>query len=132
MSQLSRLVFFSSEKELFSWIYSLKKTPRRTKVLIVPVWNNIWDTLFELIQTDVQCSKSYFNFFLPQEAGAFGNNMEKEPQKLPPKLKKAFILFINREYLLCLQSNNASDSFLHKNINFLEQWFSHFEVSVIP
>ena len=27
-------------------------------------------------------------FFLPQEAGAFGNNIEKEPQKLRPKLKK--------------------------------------------
>ena len=27
-------------------------------------------------------------FFLQQEAGAFGNNIEKEPQKPRPKLKK--------------------------------------------
>ena len=27
-------------------------------------------------------------FFLPREAGAFGNNIEKEPQKPRPKLKK--------------------------------------------
>ena len=27
-------------------------------------------------------------FFKPQEAGAFGNNTEKEPQKPRPKLKK--------------------------------------------
>ena len=26
-------------------------------------------------------------FFLPQEAGAFGNNIEKNPQKPRPKLK---------------------------------------------
>ena len=26
--------------------------------------------------------------FLPQEAGAFGNNIEKEPQRPRPKLKK--------------------------------------------
>ena len=29
-----------------------------------------------------------FSFFLPQEAGAFGNNIEKEPQKPRPKLGK--------------------------------------------
>ena len=89
MSQISPL-FFSPEKELFSWCL-LKKTPRRTKILITPVWNKIlkiWDTLFELIQIDVQCSKYYFKIFLPQEAGAFGNNIEKEPQKLRPNLKK--------------------------------------------
>ena len=35
-----------------------------------------------------------FQFFLPQEAGAFGNNIEKEPQKPRPKLKKyAYYLF---------------------------------------
>ena len=37
----------------------------------------------ELIQREVQCSKKYFKFFLTQEA--FGNNIEKEPQKLRPK-----------------------------------------------
>ena len=29
-----------------------------------------------------------FQFFLPQEAGAFENNIEKEPQKLPQNWKK--------------------------------------------
>ena len=69
--------------------------------------------------------------FLPKEAGAFGNNIEKESQKPRPKLKK----FINicKEYLLCLQSN-ASGSFLRKYINFAEHRlkFSHFEGSIIP
>ena len=35
--------------------------------------------------------KNYFNFFfffLSQEAGTSGNNIEKEPQKPHPKLKK--------------------------------------------
>ena len=27
--------------------------------------------------------KIYFKIFLPQETGAFGNNIEKEPQKPP-------------------------------------------------
>ena len=48
----------------------------------------IWDTLFELIQIEVQCSKNYFKYFLPQKAGAFGKNIEKKPQKPRPKLKK--------------------------------------------
>ena len=48
----------------------------------------IWDTLFELIQIEVQCSKNYFKYFLPQKAGAFGKNIEKKPQKPLPKLKK--------------------------------------------
>ena len=29
-----------------------------------------------------------FKFFLPQETGSLGNNKEKEPQKLHPKLTK--------------------------------------------
>ena len=36
---------------------------------------------------EVQCSRNYFKFFLPQEAGAFANNIEKEPQKPRLKLK---------------------------------------------
>ena len=32
------------------------------------------------MQIEVRCSKNYFKFFLPQEAGALGNNIEKEPQ----------------------------------------------------
>ena len=30
--------------------------------------------------------KSFKFFFLPEEAPAFGNNIEKKPQKQPPKL----------------------------------------------
>ena len=37
---------------------------------------------------EVQCSKNYFKNLSPQEAGAFGNNTEKELQKPRPKLKK--------------------------------------------
>ena len=51
-----------------------------------------------------------FLFFLPQEAGAFGNNKEKEMQKPRPKLKKYVYYIFTKEYLLCLQSN-ASGSF---------------------
>ena len=40
------------------------------------------------MQIEVQCSKNYFKIFLPQEAGAFENNIEREPQKPRPKLKK--------------------------------------------
>ena len=39
----------------------LKNTPRIRKLLISPVWNKIlkiWDTLFELINVEVQCSKN--------------------------------------------------------------------------
>ena len=37
---------------------------------------------------EVEFSKSYFKIFLPQEAGAFGNNIEKQPQMRGPKLEK--------------------------------------------
>ena len=132
MSQISPL-FLSSEKELFSWTYLLKKTTRRTKILISPVWNKIfkiWEILYELIQLDVQCSKNYFNFFLPQEAGAFGNS-RNGTVKAMPKIEKICILYICREHLLCLQSN-AIGSFLQKY--FVEQRikFSQFEGSIIP
>ena len=99
MSQISPLMFFSSEKELFSWTYLLKKTPRRTKILISPVWNKIlkiWDTLFEFMQIEVKYVKNYFKIFLPQEAGAFGNNMVKESQKPRQRLKK-YVYYIFTE-----------------------------------
>ena len=44
--------------------------------------------VFELIEIEVQCSKNYLKMFLSQEAGASGNNIEKEPQKPLPILKK--------------------------------------------
>ena len=44
---------------------------------------------------EVQFSKNYFKIFLPQEAGASGNSIEKEPQKSRPKLKKrVYYIFI--------------------------------------
>ena len=52
------------------------------KILLSPVWNKIlkiWDKFFEIIQIEVQCSKNYLIFFLPQEVGAFRNNIEKKP-----------------------------------------------------
>ena len=89
----------SSERELFSWTYLLDMAPQRKDILISLAWNKILkigDILFGVIQTEVQCRKCYFNF-LPQEAGAFGNNIEKEPQKLHPKLK---------EYVYCIFTEN--------------------------
>ena len=43
-----------------------------------------------------------FQIFLSQEAGAFVNNIEKEPQKLHPKLKKClYYIFTNNIYSVC-------------------------------
>ena len=81
MSQISPV--FSSEKELFSWTYQLQKTQQMRKT-ISPVWNKILkicDTLFEHTQIEVQYCKNYFNFFLWQEVGPFGNNIETELHK---------------------------------------------------
>ena len=40
------------------------------------------------------------NFFLQQEAGAFGNNIGKEPQKPRPKLKNMYIIYLLRIFAL--------------------------------
>ena len=83
-------------------MYLLKKAPRRTKILIYPVYNKIlknWDTLFELINIEVQCSKKKFNFFLRQEVRAFGN-IGKKPQKPSPKLKSMYIIDLLRIFTL--------------------------------
>ena len=71
-----------------------------------------------------------FQFFLPQEAEAFGSN-RKGTVKATPKIEKICILNDYREYLLCLQYN-ASGSFLQECINLVEQQlkFSHFEGSI--
>ena len=84
---------------------------------------------------EVRYTKNYFKIPLSQEVGASGSNIEKEPQKPQPKLRKyiyIYILNIYREYLLCLQSN-ASGSFLQTFINSVEKRlkFSHFESSII-
>ena len=38
--------------------------------------------------------------FLQQEAGAFGNNKGKEPQKPRPKLKNMYIVYLLRIFAL--------------------------------
>ena len=43
------------------------------------------------MQIEIQRSKNNFKIFLPQEAGDFRNDIEKEPQKPLPKLKNIFI-----------------------------------------
>ena len=43
-----------------------------------------------------------FNFFLPQEAGASRNDIEKKPQKPHPKLKKyVCYIFTGNIYSVC-------------------------------
>ena len=98
-------------------MYLLKKTPWKIKILISPVRNKILeigDTLFELVQKQVQCSKNYFNFFLLQEAAAFGNNIEKEPQKPLPKSKKyVFYIFTDN---ICSSFNPMQVKFFCKHV----------------
>ena len=60
----------------------------------------ILDTLFGLIQIDVQWSNNCFQICLPQEVGAFGNNIEAEPQKPRPKLKNMFVIYLQRIFAL--------------------------------
>ena len=80
---------------------------------------------------EVQGSKNYFKSFSLQDAGAFGNN-RKRTVKATPKTEKICIIYIHREYLLCLQSN-ASSNFLQKGINLVEQQlkFSNFDGNMI-
>ena len=42
--------------------------------------------LFELMEVEVQYKKKKIQIFLSQEARAFGNDIEKEPQKPHPNL----------------------------------------------
>ena len=120
MFQISPL-FFSPKKELFSWIYLLKKTPRKTKILIYPVWKSvwkIWDRIFELIQIEVQC-RTYFKVFFPQEAGAFQNDIEKEPQKPHLKFKK-YVHYIFAENI-CSACSPMQVAVFFKNVLTLEK-----------
>ena len=48
------------------------------------------------MQIEVKYVKNYFKIFLPQEAGAFGNNMVKESQKPRQRLKK-YVYYIFTE-----------------------------------
>ena len=128
MSQISPLIFFSSENELFSWIYLLKKKSRRTKILISPGWNKIlkiWGHTFWAHTNRSTMQQKLFQHFFTTRSWSFW--------KTHAQNWKICMIYIPRVYLLCLQSN-ASGSFLQKCINFLEQQlkFSHFEGSIIP
>ena len=117
LKSVSPLMFFSSKKELFSRTYLLKKTQRKTKVLISPVWNRIlkiWETHFELIQIEVQCSKNYLKIVSPQEAGAFRNYVEHKPQKSRPKLKK-YVCYIFTDKI-CSVCNSMQVVIFCKNV----------------
>ena len=89
-------------------------------------------TFFELIQIEGQCKKKLFQKFLSQEARAFGNN-RKQTAKATSKIEEICMLYIYREYLLCVQSIE-SGNFLQRCINFVEQrvMFSHFKSRIIP
>ena len=68
----------------------------------------------ELIQKEVQCRENHFKKFLPQEAGAFGNNIEKEPQKPHPKLKK-YVYYMFTENI-CSVCNKMQVVVFWKNV----------------
>ena len=75
-----------------------------------------------------------FQHFLPQEAGAFGNSIEKKPQKPHPKLKK-YVYYIFTENISSSCNPMQVVVFLQKCINFEEQQrlkFSNFEGSILP
>ena len=134
MSQISPLMFYLSENELISWTYLHKMTPRRTKIL-TPVWNKILkirDTLFELMRIEVQCFKNYFKVFYHKKQELLEITKKRNWKSHAPNWKIC-VLYIYREYLLCLQFN-ASVNFWQKCINFVEQrlTFSHFKGSIIP
>ena len=119
-SQISPLIFFSSEKELFSWTYLLKKDTTKDKNINVSSLKEdfkiIRDAFWAYKYRDTIQQKLIQNF-LQQEVGAFGNNIGKEPQKLHPKLKNLYIISLLR--IFALQSNKSS-SFLQKYINFVK------------
>ena len=89
--------------------------------------------MFEHIQIRSTVQQKLFQFFLPQEAGAFGNNIEKELQKRRPNLKK-YVYYIFTENICSACNPMQEVVFLQKYINFAEQRFkfSDFEGIIIP
>ena len=63
-------------------------------------------------------------FFLPWEAEAFWNNMEKEPQKPRPKLKKYVYYIFTKNF--CSACNPIQGEFLYKNLLILQNHHSNF------
>ena len=138
MSQISLLIFFSPEKQLFIWTDLPKNTPRRTKRLKSPVWNKI--LTFWAHTNRCKMQQKLFQFFkVTTYSWGFWKKHRKGTAKATPKTAKICILYIlyvyhiYREYLFYLQSN-ASDNFLQTCTNFVEQQlkFFHFEGSIIP
>ena len=114
---------------------STKKTPGRANLLISSVWHKIlkiWDTLFEVINIEVHCSKSQVKIFLQQKAAGFGNNIGKEPQEPRPKLKNIYIIYLIG--IFALPAIRRKWWFLQVCINSVEERlkFSHIEGSIIP
>ena len=108
--------FFLWENEFLSWRYVLTKTAQMTKISTSPIWNKIlkiWDTLFELIEIEVQCSKNCFNFFLLQ-AGA--SKKKTELQRPHPRLEEKNQIFTENIYSAC---NSMQMVVFWKNLLFL-------------
>ena len=74
------------------------------------------------------------HFVLQQEAGAFGNNIGKEPQNPRPKLKNMGVIYLLRTSALpaiqCKWQPFASGSLLQTCITLVEQRLK-FEGSII-
>ena len=70
-----------------------------------------------------------FQFFLPQEVGAFGNNIEKELQKRHPKLKKyGYYIFTEN---ICSACNPMQVVVFLQNILILQNNDSNFLTSKV-
>ena len=74
---------------------------------------------FYLIQIEVHCCKNYLKSFLP-EAGAFGNNIERELQKPRLKLKKKHVLYIFTEGICPTCNPMQVAVFFAKNVLILQ------------
>ena len=126
VSDFTTDVFFV-RKGVFQLNISTKRTLRRTKILISLVWNKIskiWDIVFELILIEVQWSKNYFKTFSAKDTGGLGNNIEKEPQKPRPKLKK-YVYYIFTENI-CSAWNPVQVVVFCKNVLILKNNGSNF------
>ena len=129
--------FFSSEKELFSWIFLLQKTSRRTKILISPVWNKIlknWDTLFEVVNIiGVQCIKNYIKFCFTTRSWSFWTEHRKGTAKVTSGIEN-FLYNIFTENICSARSRMQVVVFCKRCVDFVEQRlkFSHFKGSIIP
>ena len=125
-----------SERKLFSWTYLLKNKPRRTKILISPIWNKtlkVWDTLFELIQIEAQCNKNYFKCFLITRSNKEKEQQRKGTAKATSKYEK-YVYYIFTENVCATCSPIQVSVFLQKCIKFREKQlkFSDFEDNIIP